>query len=94
MSLKVEMVLKGVKVCLPEDRVCLNCVISVISIVLRETLLTISVSTGEPLSIEFGIVTVVSLNTTEISEITRMKIRSPRSGYLIGYNNTNDDDTI
>ena len=43
-----------------------NRVISVISVVLRDTTLTISVSKGE---LESEIVRVVSLSTTEISEI-------------------------
>ena len=60
----------------------LNRVISVISVVLRETNLTIPVSTGEPVSLESEIVRVTSLSTTEISEITRLKIRSSGSEYL------------
>ena len=49
----------------------LNRVISVISVVLRETTLTISDSTDEPVSIESERVRVVSLYTTEMSEIIR-----------------------
>ena len=55
-----------IKVSNPVDRF-LN---RVISVVLRETTFTISVSTGEPVPVESEIVTVVSLSTTEISEIT------------------------
>ena len=46
-----------------------NYVISVICTVLRETTVTISLLTGEPVSKEFEIVKVVSLGTMEISEI-------------------------
>ena len=56
----------------------LNRVISVISVVLRETTLTSSDSTGKPVSMEYEIVKVVS----EISEITRLKIRSSASDTL------------
>ena len=56
-----------------------NRFISFISVVLQETTLTISVSTGELVSMETEIVRVVSLSSTEISEITRLKIRSSRS---------------
>ena len=67
----------------PEDRVFfLNRVISVISIVLRETTLTTSDSSGELVLIESEIMRVVYLCTTEISEITRLKIRSSRFWYL------------
>ena len=45
-------------------------VISVISIVLKEITFTTSVSTGEPVSIEYEIMKVVSPCTTKISEIT------------------------
>ena len=48
-------------------------IISVISVVLRENTLTISVSTREPVSMESEIVRVVSFDTTEISEKTRLK---------------------
>ena len=65
----------------PGDRLFKSC-ISVISVILRETTLTISDWTGEPVSMESEIVRVVSLSTTEISEITRLKIRSSESGYL------------
>ena len=53
-----------------------------LKIVLRETTLTFSVSTGEIVSMESQVVRVVSLSTTEISEITRLKIRSSGKGYL------------
>ena len=68
----------------PEDRVFFffNRVISVMSVLLRKSTLSISVSTGEPLSMESEIVRVVSLSTIKISEITRLKIRSSWSGYL------------
>ena len=58
----------------PEDQN-FNCVVSDISALLRETTLTISVSneTGSP--VKFKIVRVVSLSTTELSEITRLKLR-------------------
>ena len=52
----------------------LNRAISVISVVERETTLTVSITTGEPVSIESEVVRVVSLSTTEISKITRLKI--------------------
>ena len=55
----------------------LHCVISVYSVVLRETTLTISDWNDEPFSKKSGnIVRVVPLNTTEISDITQLKIRS------------------
>ena len=63
--------------CFPEVDF-LNRVISVISVVLRETTLTRSDSTGKPVSMEYEIVKVVS----EISEITRLKIRSSASDTL------------
>ena len=50
-------------------------VISFISVVLRETTLTISASTGDPISMESETVRMVSLSVMEISEITRLKIR-------------------
>ena len=53
-----------------------NCVILVISGVLRETTPTISYLTDKPVSMESEIVTVVSFSTTEISKITRLKIQS------------------
>ena len=56
----------------------LNRVFSIISIELRETLLTVSVSTDKPVSIESERVRVVSLGTKEISEIMRLRIRSSR----------------
>ena len=57
----------------PEDRI-FNRVISDISVVPRETTLTISdcIETGSPRETE--IVRVVSLSTTEIPETTRFKI--------------------
>ena len=60
----------------------LNRVILVISVVLSETTITISDSTGEPVSIEVEIMRVVSLSTTEISEITQLNVRSSRYEYL------------
>ena len=61
----------------PEDRFFLffwfffsNRVISVISIVQRETTLTISDSTGEPVSMESGVVIVVFHSKTKIPVIT------------------------
>ena len=57
-------------------------IISVISVVLRETTLTISDLTSEPVSKESEIVRVVSLRTAEISEIIRLKIQSSGSEYL------------
>ena len=54
------------------------------SVVLRETTLAISVSTGEHVSMESEKVRVVSLRRSELSEITRLNIRSLRSGYLKG----------
>ena len=57
-------------------------IISVISVVLRETTLTISDLTSEPVSKESEIVRVVSLSTAEISEIIRLKIQSSVSEYL------------
>ena len=53
----------------------LNCVISFISVVLREPTLNISVLTNEHVSMESGLVKVVSHSTMEISEITRIKIQ-------------------
>ena len=70
-----------IKLYYPEDRF-LKSVISVISVVLRKATRNISVSTSERVSMESEVVTVVSLYTTEISEITRFKIRSSGSGYL------------
>ena len=60
----------------------LNRVISDISVEPWETTLTISDSNGELVSMESKIVRVVSLRTTETSEITRLRIRSSGSGYL------------
>ena len=59
-----------------------NLVISVISVVLRETTLSISVSTSEPVSMKSEIERVVSLSITEMSEITRLKIPSSGKRYL------------
>ena len=50
-----------------------NRVISLTSVVQRETTLTVSVSTGEPVTMESEIVRVVSLCTKEMSKITRLK---------------------
>ena len=58
----------------------LNYVILVISFVLGETTLTVLMLTGETISMESEIVRVVSPSTTEILEITWLKIWS--SGYL------------
>ena len=57
-------------------------VISVISVVLRKTTLTISVSIGEPVLMESEKVRVVSLSKKEISKINRLKIRSSGFKYL------------
>ena len=70
------------KVSISEVLFFLNRVVPVISIVLREATLTMSVSTSEPVSMESEIVRVVSLYTMEISEITRLKTRSSRSATL------------
>ena len=61
----------------PDDRI-FNRVISVISVVQRETTLTItdSIETGSPLVSE--IVRVVSLSTTEITEITGFRKTGPQ----------------
>ena len=69
----------AVKVFRPEDRFFFfffffNRNISVVSVVLRGKTLTISVSIDEPVSMESEIMSVVSLRTTEIPEITRLKI--------------------
>ena len=64
----------------PEDSVFLNRVISVVSADFRETIL--SISTGEPVSMEFEIAREVFLSTTEISKITRLKIESSGTSYL------------
>ena len=60
----------------------INLVISVISVVQRETTLTISILTAEPVSMESEKVRVVSLSTLQITEVPRVKIRSPGFGYL------------
>ena len=57
-----------------EDRM-LNSIISDISIVQRETTLTISDSIETGSNVETEIVRVVSLSTTEITEITRLKTK-------------------
>ena len=72
------------KVSLFEDRILYH-VIMDISVVLRETCLTISdsIETGPPF--ETDIVRVVSLSTTETSEITRFKNRSSGLDTLTNY---------
>ena len=62
----------GFKVSYPEDRIS-NRVISDISVVLRKTTLNISDSIETSSPVESEIVRVISLGTTEISEITRLK---------------------
>ena len=57
-------------------------VISVISVVLRETTLSNSDSIGESASMESEIVRVVCLSATEIYDIRRLKIRSSGHRYL------------
>ena len=58
----------------PEDRFFfLFCFVCFFNRVIRESTLTISVSTCEPVSMESEIARVVSFSTTEISEITRLK---------------------
>ena len=59
----------------------LNRVIVVISFVLNKTTLIISDSTFEPVTMVSEIVRVVSLSTTEISEVTRLKsdLQSPNT---------------
>ena len=52
-----------------------NCVISDISVVQRETTLTISDSIVKGLPVESKILRVVSLSTIEIKEITRLKLK-------------------
>ena len=69
---------KGSRYTDPEGRV----VNSVISVILRETTLTISLSTGELVSMESEIVRVVSPSAMGISEMTRLKIRSSGSDTL------------
>ena len=68
----------------PADRLFLIRTISVI-FVLRDTTFTISDSTGGPLSLEYEIVRVASLSTTEISEITRLRIQFSWSEHLKGF---------
>ena len=65
----------------PEDRI-FNRNISDIFVVLRETTLTVSdsIETGSPVETEK--VRVISLSTTEITEITRFKKPIFRAGYL------------
>ena len=60
----------------------LNRVISVISVVLKETNLTISDLTGEPVSMESKITRVVSLCTMKIYETTRLEKRYSGCEYL------------
>ena len=69
-----------VKISHPEDRFffffffqSLNRVISDMSVVLRESTLTISDSIETVSPVEPGIVRVVSVSTTEITQITRLK---------------------
>ena len=69
------MVLYVFKVSDPEDRFFFNRVILVISVVLRETTLTVSDSTLETTSMESEIMGIVSLSITKISEIIRLKSR-------------------
>ena len=57
-------------------------VISVISVVLRETTLTISDSTGETVAMESEIARAFQISTTEISQLTRLKIQSSGEEYL------------
>ena len=59
-----------------------NSFIPVISVELGETTLTILFATCEPISMESETVRLVSLSAREISEITRLKIRSLGSGCL------------
>ena len=74
---------KGLRNAEPEDRYFfIDRLTSIISVVQREITLTISDSAGETASMESEIVRVVSLCTTEISEITRLKIGCSESGYL------------
>ena len=68
----------------------LNRVIPVISVLLRETTLTITVSTGEFVSMESEKVRVFFLSTTEISEITRLKIRFSGSDCLNPFPNNHE----
>ena len=56
-----------------------NRVILVISVVLRETTLSISDSTGETVSMDSEIVRVVFLGTNEIFKITRLEKKKKRS---------------
>ena len=65
----------------PEDRI-FNRVIWDISVVVRETTLTISDSTETVSPVKSQIVRVASLDTTEITEITRFKQPFFRVGYL------------
>ena len=67
---------KEFKVSRPRSLLFLNRFIPVISFKLRETTLTIFVSIGELVLMEFEKVRVVSLGTTEMSEITPLKIQS------------------
>ena len=63
------------KVFHPEDRI-FNRAISDISVVLRESTLAISDSIETCSPFESEIVSVVTLSTTEITEITRLKNRN------------------
>ena len=53
----------------------MNHLISVITVALREITFIVLDSTGEPVPMVSEVVRVVSLSTTEIPEITRLKIR-------------------
>ena len=53
----------------------LNRLISVISVELWENTITILISTGKPVSMEYETARVDSLSRMQISEITRLKIR-------------------
>ena len=70
---------KKVKVSYPEDKI-FNGVISEFTVALRETTFTIShsIETGSPVKTE--IERVVSLSTTEISEIIRFKKQEGQDG--------------
>ena len=68
-----------VKVPDPEDRI-FNRAISDISVVLRETTLTISYSIETGSQVETEKVRVVSLSSTEITEITWFKKKKTSSG--------------
>ena len=59
-----------------------SCYLGYFRCTVREATVTILVSTVEPISMISAIVRVVSLSPTEMSEITRLKIRSSDSRYL------------